>query len=58
MKRTVVAAGGRLEYTLIQSSRRDVLFQALPEAGIRVYAPKYLGLRQIDAMVRQRAGEL
>ena len=52
------AAGRRLEYTLIQSRRANVLFQALPEAGIRVYAPKYLGLRAVDDMVRQRAAEL
>ena len=58
MKRAVVAGNRRVEYTLIQASRRDVLFQALPEAGIRVYAPKYLGLRAVDDMVRQRAGEL
>ena len=58
MKRAVTAGGRRLEYTLIQSRRADVLFQALPERGIRVYAPKYLPLRQIDGMVRERAREL
>ena len=58
MKRVVVADGRRLEYTLIQSARRDVLFQALPGAGIRVYAPKYIGLRDIDGMVRERAAQL
>ena len=58
MKRVVVAGGRRVEYTLIQSSRSNVLFQALPEAGIRVYAPKYLRLRDIDAMVRERADQL
>ncbi len=58
MKRVVVADGRRIEYTLIQSARRDMLFQALPEAGIRVYAPKYAHLRDVDGMVRQRAGEL
>ena len=58
MKRSVVAAGRRIEYTLIQSSRADVLFQALPGAGIRVYAPKYVRLRDVDAMVRERAPEL
>ena len=58
MKRTVNAGGKRLEYTLIQSARRDVLFQALPGAGIRVYAPRYLHLRDVDGMVRERAGEL
>ena len=58
MKRAIVAGGRRVEYTLIQSSRSDVLFQALPEAGIRVYAPKHLGLRAVDGMVRQRADQL
>ena len=58
MKRAVVAGRRRIEYTLIQSTRRNVLFQALPEAGLRVYAPKYLGLRDVDDMVRERAEEL
>ena len=58
MKRSVAAGGRRVDYTLIQSRRADVLFQALPTKGIRVYAPKYLRLRDIDAMVAQRAAEL
>ena len=58
MKRVVIAGPRRIEYTLIQSVRSDVLFQALPEAGIRVYAPRGMRLRDVDAMVRQRAGEL
>ena len=58
MKRVVIAGGRRMEYTLIQSARSNLLFQALPEAGIRVYAPKYLRLRDIDEMVRQRADQL
>jgi predicted metal-dependent hydrolase len=58
MKRAVIAGNRRIEYTLIQSSRQNVLFQALPEAGLRVYAPKYLRLRDVDAMVRQRADQL
>jgi len=58
MKRAVIAGNRRIEYTLIQSSRQNVLFQALPEAGLRVYAPKYLRLRDVDEMVRQRADEL
>lgn len=58
MKRSVRAGGGPLEYTLIQSQRRDVLLQALPGAGIRVYAPKQMRLRDIDALVRERAGQL
>ena len=58
MKRAVIAGNRRIEYTLIQSSRQNVLFQALPEAGLRVYAPKYLRLRDVDEMVRQRADQL
>lgn len=58
MKRTISANGQRVEYTLIQSLRRDVLLQVLPGAGIRVYAPKYMRLRDVDALVRERAGEL
>ncbi len=58
MKRTIVSGSQRVTYTLIQASRRDVLFQALPEAGIRVYAPKQMRLRDIDQMVRERAEQL
>ena len=58
MKRTIIASGNKLEYTLIQSARADVLLQALPRAGIRVYAPKHMRLRDVDALVRERAGEL
>ena len=58
MKRAVTANGQTVEYTLIQSTRRDVLLQALPGAGIRVYAPKYMRLRDVDALVAERAGEL
>ena len=58
MKRTVVADGQRLEYTLIQSVRQNVLFQALPDGALRVYAPRALGLREVDRMVRERAEAL
>ena len=58
MKRSVVANGRRIDYTLIQSNRANVLFLALPERGIQVYAPKYLRLRDVDDMVRQRSDEL
>lgn len=58
MKRTVVAGEGRIEYTLIQSVRSNVLFQALPGGAVRVYAPKGMRLRDIDQMVRERAGQL
>ncbi len=58
MKRTVCGDGRRLEYILIRSQRRDVLMQALPEGETRVYAPSYMHLRDVDALVRGRIGEL
>ena len=58
MKRVIVADSRRLEYTLIQTVRSSVLFQALPEGAIRVYAPKGMRLRDIDQMVRERADQL
>ena len=58
MKRSVTAGGRRIEYTLMQSVRGNVMFKALPGGEIRVYAPKYMHLREIDAMVAQRADTL
>ena len=58
MKRAVIAGGRRLEYTLIQTVRSNVLLQALPEGEIRVYAPRAMRLRDIDDLVRGRAAEL
>lgn len=58
MKRTVRAGDRRIEYTLIQSVRKNVLLQALPEGQTRVYAPKAMRLRDVDELVRQKAGEI
>ena len=58
MNRIVIAGSRRLEYTLIQTQRSSVLFQALPEGAIKVYAPKGMRLRDIDQMVRDRAEAL
>lgn len=58
MLRSIIHRGRRLEYTLIQTVRQSVLFKALPGGEIRVYAPKFLHLRDIDAMVAARADEL
>lgn len=58
MIRTVCGEGRRLEYILIRSQRRDVLLQALPEGKTRVYAPSYMHLRDVDALVRSRMEEL
>ena len=58
MKRVVRAGERRIEYILIQSVRRNVLLQALPEGETRVYAPKTMRLRDIDEMVRSNAEKI
>ena len=58
MKRTVCADGRRIEYILIQSVRKNVLLQALPEGQTRVYAPRQMRLRDIDELVRSSAGQI
>ena len=58
MKRCVTASGGKLEYNLIRSQRRDVLLKALPGGETRVYAPIWAKIRDVDELVRSRAGEL
>ena len=58
MKRAIIANGQRLEYTLVQAVRTNVLFQALPEGIIKVYAPRAMPLREVDRLVRERASEL
>jgi len=58
MKRTVQSSSGTLEYTLYRFERRDVLFKALPEGETRVYAPKWMKLRDVDAMVAARMQQL
>ena len=58
MKRAVIANGRRLEYTLIQTVRSNVLFQALPGGVVKVYAPRVMPLREVDRLVRERADEL
>ena len=58
MKREIRFQGKKLEYTLIQAPRRDVLIQALEGGLTRVYAPKRMPLSEIDALVGQRAGEI
>lgn len=58
MKREIRFQGKKLEYTLIQAPRRDVLIQALEGNLTRVYAPKRMPLSEIDALVGRRAGEI
>ena len=58
MKRTVCADGRRIEYILIQSVRKNVLLQALPEGQTRVYAPRQMRLRDIDELVRSSADQI
>ncbi len=58
MKRQVCAGGRRLDYILIQTSRRDLLIQALPGGQTRVYAPAWMRLKDIDAELSRRIPEL
>lgn len=58
MKRTVRAGGAKIEYTLIQTVRRDVLIQALEGGLTRVYAPKHARLTEIDALVIKNAEKI
>ena len=58
MKRSVSRGGASLDYILIRSRRRDVLFKALPENETRVYAPSWMHLRDVDKMVLERMDEL
>ena len=58
MKREIRFQGKKLEYTLIQAPRRDVLIQALEGNLTRVYTPKRMPLSEIDALVGRRAGEI
>ena len=58
MKRNVTAHGGKLEYNLIRSQRRDVLLKALPGGETRVYTPSWARIRDVDELVRSRAGEI
>lgn len=55
MKRSVKAGKLRIDYILIQSNRKDVLLQALPNGETRVYAPKWARLREVDDIVRAHA---
>ena len=58
MKRSVSEGNKRLDYILIRSARKDVLFKALPEGETRVYAPSWMRLKDVDDMVRARIPEL
>lgn len=58
MKRVVRAGTRRIEFILIQSVRKNVLLQALPDGVTRVYAPKQMRLRDVDEMVRQNAEKI
>jgi len=58
MKRLLKTPDGAFAYTLIRSNRKDILFQALPKGVTRVYAPSYMRLREMDAMVLARLDEL
>lgn len=58
MKRAVTVAGQKIEFTLVQARRRDVLIQALEGGLTRVYAPKSARLSDVDALVRGHGAEI
>jgi predicted metal-dependent hydrolase len=58
VKRTVTVGGQRIEFTLIQARRQDVLIQALEGGLTRVYAPKSARLADVDELVRGHAGQI
>lgn len=58
MKRAVRVGNRTIEYTLIQSVRKNMLFKALPDGATWVYAPKTMRLRDIDETVRQNVNML
>lgn len=54
MQRTVRNENARVDYILIQTSRRNVQIKALPGGETRVYAPAWMRLRDIDAIVSEK----
>lgn len=58
MKRVVSVDSRRIEYQLVQTVRKNVLMQALPEGVTRVYAPKHMKLRDVDALVVRNAEQI
>lgn len=58
MKRKIRAGGATIEYTLIQTSRSNILIQALEGGLTRVYAPKHARLGDIDSVVRENAEKI
>ena len=58
MKRAVTVGGQKIEFTLIQARRRDILIQALEGGMTRVYAPKSARLSDIDELVCNYSGKI
>lgn len=58
MKRVARGNGERLEYTLVKSDRKNVLMKVLPGGEVRVWAPRYGHLKDIDSVVAKHISEL
>ena len=58
MKRKIRLGSGYIEYTLVQTARRDILIQALEGGLTKIYAPKHARLSDIDAVVRENAEKI
>lgn len=58
MIRRVCLPEGSAEYELVRTGRRDVLMKALPQRKTRVYAPGWVPLKELDAMVAEHWAEI
>lgn len=58
MLRSVSDGKNGIEYTLIQTVRKSVRIEAQPEGVTRVFAPKYMRLKDIDALVEKKIPEI
>jgi len=47
--------GKRIEYTLIRSARRSVGLEVAPDGTLIVRAPRHMALRQIEALLEEKA---
>ena len=58
MTRQVSDGVRTVRYNLIRSRRTNVLLKVLPGGEIRVFAPQFAHLKEIDAIVTEKLGEI
>ena len=54
MKRKI----GNIDYVLFQSARSSIRMSVNEDGGVRVYAPKFMRLRDVDAFVKTHAADV